>query len=84
LAAGGLIVVDVWNEKKICVLDKLGSEFLETVQEGDRIKIQKEGSIIIGNPQLKTRQSKLIHTLRGFLEFSNHVAQKLLLIRLLC
>jgi len=50
LAAGGLIVVDVWNEKKICVLDKLGSEFLETVQEGDWIKIQKEGFVIIGNP----------------------------------
>jgi len=50
LAAGGLIVVDVWTDKKICVIDKLGSEFLKTVQEGDWIKIQIEGSIIIRNP----------------------------------
>ncbi len=47
LAAGGLIVVDVWGEKKICAIDKLGNKFLETIQEGDWIKIQKEGSIII-------------------------------------
>ena len=50
LAAGGLIVVDVWTEKKICVIDKLGSEFLDTVQAGDWIKIKIDGSIIIGNP----------------------------------
>ena len=50
LAAGGLIVVDVWGKKKICAIDKLGREFLETVQEGDWINIRENGTVIITDP----------------------------------
>ncbi len=47
LAAGGLLVADIWVSKTICVIDKLGEEFLETVQEGDWIEIQENGTVII-------------------------------------
>ncbi len=47
LAAGGLIVADVWMGKRIYTIDRLGDEFLETVKEGDRIRIKKDGLVII-------------------------------------
>lgn len=47
LAAGGLIVADVWAGKRIVTVDQLGDKFLETVQDGDRIVIQEDGTVII-------------------------------------
>ena len=45
LAAGGLIIADIWGEKRIVAVDQLGEDFLETVQFGDRIVIQEDGEI---------------------------------------
>ena len=50
LAAGGLLVADIWVKKQICVIDQLGNDFLETVQEGDWIAIQANGTVTIKNP----------------------------------
>ena len=47
LAAGGLVVADVWAGKRIVTVDQLGGEFLESVKDGDRIVIQKDGTVII-------------------------------------
>lgn len=47
LAAGGLIVTDVWVGKRIYVVDQLGDEFLESVRDGDRIVIREDGTITI-------------------------------------
>lgn len=47
LAAGGLIVADVWVGKRIYVVDQLGDEFLESVRDGDRIVIREDGTITI-------------------------------------
>ncbi|HEA66343.1 MAG TPA: DUF126 domain-containing protein [Desulfobacterales bacterium] len=47
LAAGGLIVADIWTDKRIYVIDQLGDEFLDTVKNNDRIKIHQDGSIMI-------------------------------------
>ncbi len=47
LAAGGLIVADVWAGKRIVTVDQLGDEFLETVQDGDRIVIREDGTVTI-------------------------------------
>ncbi len=47
LAAGGLIVADVWAGKRICTVDRLGDEFLEAVKDGDRIVISKDGTVTI-------------------------------------
>ncbi len=51
LAAGGLIVADVWAGKRICTVDRLGDEFLEAVKDGDRIVISKDGTVTIESGQ---------------------------------
>jgi predicted aconitase with swiveling domain len=47
LAAGGLIVADVWAGKRIVTVDQLGGEFLESVKDGNRIVIQEDGTVTI-------------------------------------
>jgi predicted aconitase with swiveling domain len=47
LAAGGLIVADVWTDKRIVTVDELGQEFLEFVQDDDRIVIELDGTVRI-------------------------------------
>ena len=47
LAAGGLIVADVWLGKRIYTIDRLGDAFLENVKEGDRIRIEEDGRVTI-------------------------------------
>jgi predicted aconitase with swiveling domain len=47
LAAGGLIVADVWAGKRICTIDRLGDEFLASVKDGDRIAIRQDGTVTI-------------------------------------
>jgi predicted aconitase with swiveling domain len=47
LAAGGLIVADVWAEIQICTIDQLGNKFLATVKESDLIEIRMDGTVLI-------------------------------------
>jgi predicted aconitase with swiveling domain len=47
LAAGGLIVADVWAGKRIVVVDRLGDEFLESVEEGDHLVILEDGTVTV-------------------------------------
>ena len=48
LAAGGLLVADIWAERRIVTVDQLGAEFLEYVREGDRIGIDENGTVTVG------------------------------------
>ena len=48
IAAGGLIMDDIWNEKKVITIDLLGDEFMETVKTGDKIKIMEDGTVEVG------------------------------------
>jgi predicted aconitase with swiveling domain len=47
LAAAGLVLADVWVGKRICAVDQLGDEFLESVNDGDRIVIREDGTVTI-------------------------------------
>ena len=47
LAAGGLIVADLWAGKRIVVVDRLGDAFLEAVVHGDAITIRDDGGVVI-------------------------------------
>lgn len=47
LAAGGLVVADVWAGKRIYAIDQLGDEFLASVKDGDRIVIREDGTVTI-------------------------------------
>jgi len=48
IAAGGLIMDAVWNDRKVITVDLLGDEFMETVKTGDRIKISEDGTVEVG------------------------------------
>jgi uncharacterized protein len=47
LAAGGLVVADLWAGRRIVVVDRLGDAFLETVVHGDTIAIRDDGGVVI-------------------------------------
>jgi len=48
IAAGGLIIDDVWNERRVITVDLLGDEFLKTVKTGDPIAIHEDGTVEVG------------------------------------
>ena len=48
IAAGGLIMDAVWNDRKVVTIDLLGDEFMETVKTGDPIKISEDGTVQVG------------------------------------
>ena len=48
LAAAGVLMSDIWKEKRIVTIDMLGDEFLETVQTGDPITIHEDGTVEVG------------------------------------
>ncbi len=48
IAAGGLIMDDIWNERRVITIDLLGDEFLEAVETGDSIKISEDGTVEVG------------------------------------
>ncbi len=48
IAAGGLVIDDIWNERRVVTIDLLGDEFLETVKTGDPIKISEDGTVEVG------------------------------------
>lgn len=47
LAAAGVILTDVWVEKRIITIDQLGEEFLDTVKTGQMLEIKEDGTVII-------------------------------------
>ncbi len=47
LAASGVILAKYWENSPIIAIDKLGDEFLNYVQNGDKIKISEDGTITI-------------------------------------
>ncbi|WP_411681159.1 aconitase X swivel domain-containing protein [Clostridium thailandense] len=47
LAAAGIILCDVWNNKRIVAIDELGSDFLDYMQDGLKVEIKEDGTIII-------------------------------------
>ena len=48
IAAGGLIMDDIWNGRRIITVDLLGDEFLEAVKTGDPITIHEDGTVEVG------------------------------------
>lgn len=47
LAASGIVLARVWENSDVIAVDKLGEEFLNTVQTGDRIKVTEDGIVTI-------------------------------------
>ncbi len=47
LAAGGLVVADVWSGGRIVTVDRLGPEILEAVRSGDRVHVGPDGTVTV-------------------------------------
>jgi predicted aconitase with swiveling domain len=45
LAAGGLVVTDLWAGVRIVTVDQLGDEFLAAVNDGDLIEVREDGTV---------------------------------------
>jgi predicted aconitase with swiveling domain len=48
IAAGGLIMDSVWNDRTVITVDLLGDDFMNTVKNGDKIKIKEDGTVEVG------------------------------------
>ena len=48
ISAGGLIIDDVWNERRVITIDLLGDDFLKAVKTGDSITIHEDGTVEVG------------------------------------
>jgi len=47
LAASGLILADVWVERRIVTVDRLGEAFLEAVRHGQPLDIAEDGTVTL-------------------------------------
>jgi len=47
LAAGGLVVTDLWADIRIVTVDQLGDDFLAVVNDGDQIEVREDGTVAI-------------------------------------
>lgn len=47
LAAAGCVLAKVWEDSKMIVIDRLGSDFLNSVNTDDIIEVKEDGSVII-------------------------------------
>jgi predicted aconitase with swiveling domain len=48
VSLAGLLMDDIWNERRVIVVDLLGDEFLESVKNDDPITIKEDGTVIVG------------------------------------
>lgn len=48
IAAAGVIIDDIWNNRRIITIDLLGDEFIESVKTGDPISILEDGTVEVG------------------------------------
>ena len=44
----GLLMDDIWNDRRVITIDLLGDEFLDTVKSGDPIAIHEDGTVEVG------------------------------------
>jgi len=47
LAAAGVVLAKNWEKNKLIAIDRLGEDFLSSVQTGDIIEIKEDGTVII-------------------------------------
>jgi len=64
ISAGGLIMDDVWNEKRVITIDLLGDEFLEAVKTGDPIANKADGTVA-GGGRNRHRPAERLNTSKG-------------------
>ncbi len=48
VSLAGLLMDDIWNDRRVITIDLLGDEFLDTVKSGDPIAIHEDGTVEVG------------------------------------
>jgi predicted aconitase with swiveling domain len=48
VSLAGLLMDDIWNDRRVITIDLLGDEFLATVKTGDPISIKEDGTVEVG------------------------------------
>jgi predicted aconitase with swiveling domain len=48
VSLAGLLMDDIWNDRRVIAIDLLGDEFLEAVKSGDPIAIHEDGTVEVG------------------------------------
>ena len=48
VSLAGLLIDDIWNDRRVITIDLLGYEFLEAVNTGDPIAIHEDGTVEVG------------------------------------
>ena len=47
LSASGVVLSDVWLNKKIITVDQLGDDFLETLKDDQTVEVLEDGTVIL-------------------------------------
>jgi len=47
LAGAGVLVADIWSDKKVITVDNLGHDFLDVVHDGMTIEIKEDGTVMV-------------------------------------
>jgi predicted aconitase with swiveling domain len=47
LASAGVLVTDIWSDKKIITIDKLGKDFLDVVKNGMILEVKEDGTVMV-------------------------------------
>ena len=48
VSLAGLLMDDIWNDRRVIVIDQLGDEFLDNVKNDDPISIKEDGTVTVG------------------------------------
>jgi predicted aconitase with swiveling domain len=48
VSLAGVLMDDVWNDRRVITIDLLGDEFLDAVKTGDPIAIHEDGTVEVG------------------------------------
>ena len=48
VSVAGLMIDDIWNDRRVITIDLLGDEFLEAVKTGDTVSIKEDGTVEVG------------------------------------
>lgn len=47
ISAAGIILADIWDDRRIVAIDQLGPDFLGSVRDGGRIEIEEDGTVTV-------------------------------------
>jgi predicted aconitase with swiveling domain len=48
VSIAGLLMDDIWNDRRVIAIDLLGDEFLKAVKSGDSVSIKEDGTVEVG------------------------------------